>query len=262
MSAMPVNALVRRLSIDLLIIAAIGLVTGYIGPFGTFAMPIGQRIGYWLLFGLVGFALFRPMAPLARRLATRTGLPSLVAIGLVLLLPSVPMTALILFTLEGYHAGAPLAAAPLLQLYAQVWLLGALVFGFFLLLARNRDDPPAPEAALPVADAPEGAATPPLAARLPSGFGPILALKAEDHYVRVIGETGSLLLLMRLGDAVGEMDGVAGLRVHRSWWVASHAMDRLEPRGRGALLHLVNGEAAPVSRDNLAQVRAAIRRSP
>jgi len=244
---------IRRLAIELPIIAGIALVLGYVGPFGTFLMPIVPRMGYWLVAGLTGYALVRPMAPLARRLAARTGLPLIVAVALLLLLPAVPMTALTLFMTEDYRSGDPVSAARLLQLYAQVWVMGVLVFGIFLLIFRH----PAPSQP---GDAPAGCspARPALAARLPAAFGPVLALRAEDHYVRVIGETGSLLLLMRLGDAIAEMDGAAGLRVHRSWWVAQAAMRRLEPRGRGALLHLANGASAQVSRDNLAPVRAAI----
>lgn len=249
----------RRLALDLAIIAGIGLVAGLIGPFGTFAAPLGWRIGYWMLFALAGFALFRPMAPLADGLAGRTRLPRLALVPLVLLLPSIPMTGLVLLLIEGYHVGDALAAPRLLQLFAQVWLLGTLVFGLFMLIHRDPRAAPAGPTDMP-ADAP-ATTGPALADRLAPGFGPILALRAEDHYVRVIGETGSALLLMRLADAIGEMGAVEGSRVHRSWWVARAAVLRLEPSGRRAVLHLANGETAPVSRDNLAAVRAALPRA-
>ena len=45
----------------------------------------------------------------------------------------------------------------------------------------------------------------------------ILALEAEDHYLRVHTLHGSALILMRLADAAAIIDPRLGLRVHRSW---------------------------------------------
>ena len=44
----------------------------------------------------------------------------------------------------------------------------------------------------------------------------IIALEAEDHYVRVHTLHGSALILMRLADAAAIIDPRLGLRVHRS----------------------------------------------
>ncbi|MEO8113887.1 MAG: LytTR family DNA-binding domain-containing protein [Phenylobacterium sp.] len=97
-----------------------------------------------------------------------------------------------------------------------------------------------------------------LHARLPAAVdGEILALQAEDHYVRVHTARGSALLLMRMGDAVAELDGLAGLQVHRSWWVARTAVAGAAPAGRRANLALTNGLAVPISRAAMAQARAA-----
>ncbi|KTE11438.1 hypothetical protein ATE71_11760 [Sphingopyxis sp. H115] len=64
---------------------------------------------------------------------------------------------------------------------------------------------------------------------LPPGFGPVGALKGEDHYVRVIGTRSEELILMRMRDAIARLDNADGLRIHRSWWVA-----RARPSPRGA----------------------------
>ena len=84
----------------------------------------------------------------------------------------------------------------------------------------------------------------------------VLALQAEDHYVRVHTAKGSTLLLMRMADAIAELDGQAGMQVHRSWWVARAAVSGAAPTGRRASLILVNGLAVPVARAAMPRARA------
>ena len=52
----------------------------------------------------------------------------------------------------------------------------------------------------------------------------IRAVQAEDHYLRLHTDRGSDLILMRLSDAVSELEGLEGARTHRSWWVAREAV--------------------------------------
>ena len=100
--------------------------------------------------------------------------------------------------------------------------------------------------------------TPKLLARLSPRLGhDVLALQGEDHYVRVHTTLGSELLLMRLGDAVEELGGMAGERVHRSWWVAREAVAEARMNGRRACLTLSNGVEAPVSREATSRLRRA-----
>jgi hypothetical protein len=76
----------------------------------------------------------------------------------------------------------------------------------------------------------------------------IVAVEGEDHYVRVHTSLGRHLLLMRFGDALGELKMLDGLQTHRSWWVAKSAVTAVK-RGNGrATLKLANGLEAPVSR--------------
>ncbi len=79
---------------------------------------------------------------------------------------------------------------------------------------------------------------------------PILALQSEDHYLRVHCEGGDALILMRLSDAIGELADEGGAQVHRSWWIAQAAIDKVSPGDGRAVLTLRNGVEAPVSRSN------------
>lgn len=76
----------------------------------------------------------------------------------------------------------------------------------------------------------------------------IRAVQAEDHYLRIHTDRGSDLILMRLSDALEELEGLEGAQTHRSWWVARGAV-RDVSRGDGrATLTLDGGLQAPVSR--------------
>lgn len=86
----------------------------------------------------------------------------------------------------------------------------------------------------------------------------ILALEAEDDYVRVHTLHGSALILMRLADAVAVIDPRLGLRVHRSWWVAKDGVRALERTPGRAIARLVDDTAVPISRTRLAAARTVL----
>ena len=96
-----------------------------------------------------------------------------------------------------------------------------------------------------------------LLARLPLKFrqAELHAVSSEDHYMRVHTSLGEELILMRLADAVRETDGVGGLHVHRSWWVAVPAVKDVKRSGGKITLVLPSGREAPVSRTYAAATR-------
>ena len=63
----------RQLAIEIFIVLAIGFVLGLIGPFGSYAMPLAWRLAYWMGFGLIGYALFRPLNAVAEMAARISG---------------------------------------------------------------------------------------------------------------------------------------------------------------------------------------------
>lgn len=74
------------------------------------------------------------------------------------------------------------------------------------------------------------------------------AVEAEDHYLRLHTSKGQDLILMRLSDAIAELEGIEGAQVHRSWWIARDAIADIA-RGDGrATLTLQDGSQVPVSR--------------
>jgi DNA-binding LytR/AlgR family response regulator len=76
----------------------------------------------------------------------------------------------------------------------------------------------------------------------------VWAVEAEDHYLRLHTSRGQDLILMRLSDAIAELQGIEGAQVHRSWWVSRSAITDAR-RGDGrATLTLQDGAEVPVSR--------------
>jgi len=77
--------------------------------------------------------------------------------------------------------------------------------------------------------------------------GPVLAVQAQEHYVRVITAEGALCTLYRFSDALREMERFSGLQVHRSFWVADDGVAAIKAGKRGMKIVLRNGEEVPVS---------------
>jgi hypothetical protein len=119
-------------------------------------------------------------------------------------------------------------------------------FGLVRLPEEPAENAVAPEQSEHVAVA--VATTAPLFERLPRELGTdIIALKAEDHYVRVFTARGEALVLARLVDAIRELGPTEGSRVHRSYWISRAAVVRIEASGRNLVAHLRNGLEVPVS---------------
>ena len=262
LAGIPVTMGTRRLAIELFVVAAAGLVLGVFGPFGTFAAPTAPRLLYWVGFMLAGYAFFRPLIAVGHWLAEAFALPRWLATGLALALASLPMSLLVATVLSGFDWRRGLLAQDFLIVYLDVLLIGVLVNGLFHLLGRHErvadspDEPPADRAAVAETAAPILGETV-FARRLPAGFGPLLALAGEDHYVRAIAPSRETLVLVRLRDAIAELDGIDGLQVHRSWWVARDGVATVRRDGRSLVVVLASGHEVPVARDKSALLRQA-----
>lgn len=251
----PRDAVLRQVVIDLAIMSAIGVVLALLGPFGTFAQPLAHRLIYWVGLALTGYACFRPLGSVVLRMGARLTLPKWGLWLAASLIASAPMAAIV--TALSF-LDAPLRLPSLetvLLTYFSVLLIGGGVTILFHLLEQRRAEAihaPLPGAILP--SLPSGTQPPSVrfVDRLPPQLGSqLIALEMEDHYVRAYTLLGSDLVLMRMRDAVAELDGIEGLQVHRSWWVARDAVEEVRRDGRNVRLALSGGIEAPVSRANL-----------
>ena len=88
-----------------------------------------------------------------------------------------------------------------------------------------------------------------LLARLdPELRAPVQWVTVRDHYVDVCTQKGQASLLMRFSDAIAELDGWKGLRIHRSQWVADAAVVAVERDSAKMVVVTADGARLPVSR--------------
>ncbi|MBA2467238.1 MAG: LytTR family transcriptional regulator DNA-binding domain-containing protein, partial [Sphingomonas sp.] len=135
----------------------------------------------------------------------------------------------------------------------QVSLIGAVIYALIRFLGSPRR---ARVAASETLQASAAGVRPRLMQRLPATFGDkLICMNMEDHYLRVHGVSGSALILMRMRDAVDELDGIDGAQVGRSWWVARDSVRRVLREGRSVRLELENQVTAPVARSRVPELR-------
>ena len=87
--------------------------------------------------------------------------------------------------------------------------------------------------------------------------GPLVRIEAQDHYLNVVTQRGSALVLMRLGDAIDELPRENGMQVHRSHWVALEAIDAHQRIKGRDFLAMRDGTQVPISRSYRAASKAA-----
>lgn len=222
----------------LILAVAVGVFLSFAGAFGTLEAPAARRYPYWIGLLLVG-ALW---GPFVARLFFRPGAPQrhlALRIAAAALLLAATLTGLVAVATDLW-LGEPMPPARLPWLFCAVAVVSAAMTALNVLVLAPRSAPAAP----PQATAPR------FLDRLPAKLrgAEVWAVEAEDHYLRLHTSRGQDLILMRLSDAVAELEGIEGAQVHRSWWVARAAVaDARRGDGR-ATLTLKDGAEVPVSR--------------
>lgn len=83
----------------------------------------------------------------------------------------------------------------------------------------------------------------------------IQLVKAEEHYVRVVGEGNDELVSFKFRDALKDLENEDGFQVHRSYWVRRKAVVGAKEDGPKLTLEMSNGSIVPVSGPYRALVR-------
>ena len=227
----------------LAVATAVGLFISLFGPFDQGASAFLKHAAGNLAFSWTGSMLGYASVLLVRRLGlTRNPWITAVAAGLMM----APAQGLVVWLGVSLLNGRWLPATSAPQLF---WDTVLICIGscFAAVMITRRSAAAAPAAAAPVK----------FLERLPLKLrgADVWAVEAEDHYLRLHTSKGQDLILLRLADAIAELDGIEGAQVHRSWWVAREAITAAK-RGDGrATLTLRDGSEVPVSRTYAAALR-------
>jgi DNA-binding LytR/AlgR family response regulator len=231
-----------------------GILLSLLGPFGSFGAPLWMRFAYWvptMALGATvgaGLSMWSERTPFFRK---RPIVRTLVVIAAM----TAAMAGVAWGMAQIVFGAQAVSFTPTFVLY--VLVITAIV-SVISTVIRARRTVRIEVAAAPVPTA-AASAPPSLTARLPDKLkgGTILALQAEDHYVRIHTDKGSDLILMRLADATEQMGATPGARTHRSWWVSKGAVKSIRrDNGRIALI-LTNDTEVPISRGYVSELREA-----
>ena len=216
------------------------IATGLAGPFG---MAVTQpnalaRVAHFVLVAVFMTALTIGLAELLDRARPQLGLWALVIGAALAALPGV------LVVRTSLHIFSP---ASLVQVTNLTLLIETLAMNVILALLGWRVLGGTFQARR-IAEL-EKSVGPGLSQKLPPELrsAPILALQAEDHYLRVHTARGETLIHMRIGDAEQLLAGEDGVRPHRSFWVARRAFQGVERKDGKLRLKLASGQLIPVS---------------
>jgi len=227
---------------------AAALFLAFSGAFNTGQAPIGIRLAYWVAVILAGTLC----GTLASFLVERGPLQSSPVIqGLAVFAILTPPLVVLIWLITGLTLGN---GRPEISNMADFILPVVLITAAMTALNYVVQRQPAQTHA-----ASAGSGPPRFLERFPARLkgAELYAVSAEDHYLRLHTSRGQDLILLRLSDAVAELEGIEGAQTHRSWWVAKGAVTSAR-RGDGrATLSLKSGVEAPVSRAYARALREA-----
>jgi DNA-binding LytR/AlgR family response regulator len=251
----------------IVISAVAALLMAFVGAFGTDQIGFGPRLGYWLIVmlsgALIGIGVTAAVHAWGRLRS------HIVAEGAVIALAiSLPLTFVVFAASAMFFGMAPPSPTTFIALAGAVFTISASMTAVNYAVS-HRGGADAGAVASQFQDDATGAAQPSVAAAVPADTpdrfverlplphrnAQLIALQAEDHYLRVHTDAGSTLILMRLSDAVSEIGDGVGIQTHRSWWVARDAIKAIARAEGRAELTLVNDVSVPVSRAHYRSLR-------
>ena len=253
MPDLPLPPWIRRLAADVALWTVIGVVMAFLGPYGTAERSFSLRLVYWLVCmvggGLIGVAVDEPLRRRVDHFWIR-----LIAASVLMTPPVTVLVGLTNHVMFDQWLGWRNLWEPIFQ----VFIICVATMCLRQLAWAQAVQPSALIEASPIEAAP-GDPTAVFRQRLSAKrrAATILAVEAEDHYLRVHTDAGDELITAKFGDALAELGEAGGFRTHRSWWVAASAIDEVTwLRGRGEA-KLKTGLTVPISRSNAAPRKAA-----
>lgn len=232
----------------LLLSLVLGALFTFLGVYNTSSLPYFNRFVFWTATMIVGCIATGLSAPwIFNKLLL--GRPVVLPLITLTLFISIPVTLVIAGFDHNY--GLDWTGYVWLLQYRYVVVISAiLIFGGYYVVKTQGLIPTEKE------DAAEK-----FMQRLPNEYrqAQLYAISSQDHYLNVITDMGSTLILMRLSDAMKELETVSGMQTHRSWWVVTSSVTTTKRVSGKLQLELKSGDVVPVSRTYDKSVKDALK---
>lgn len=219
-----------------------------VGAFGTGAIPLATRAGFWLV--LSGWNMVKWQAWFALLVRKPSDWMAASLIGTIALNLPLPFEIAGTLRLFGYAD----AGSPLTRTWFEALALSGAILAIVMLVRRLPRAEAAQPQAGPVTVDPNG-----ILAR--SGLrdaGQLAGFAAEDHFCRLYLAGGrNVLIHAKFGDLLREVGDWNGVQIHCGSWVSRSAVCGAIRTGRRWLLQINGGAELPVSARYLPVVRSA-----
>lgn len=225
--------------------AAISVVCIVSGPFGTDQMPVVRRIPYWCVSNMIAIVMSVTIIRAVSQLPILAPLPALLRKGFGAIVFAGSFS-LLLVSIHRMVFGPNPNYPSLETLFWTTALIALAIVMTVHVLVDSKSQ------------APSTVKVPRILKRLKPGLGTgITRLAMQDHYVEVHTDRGSQLVLMRFSDALDELEGLSGWRLHRSHWIAEDGIADIERLDGKTFAITVDGTRLPISRTYLPGLKEA-----
>lgn len=234
----------KVLALEASFVFLLAIALGHAGPYDTYSLfSLPTRLVYWVLIIILPWALFKGLYYFTKKFTPPKTPKILITI---LLTPLFVIFGSAITTLINLNVGL---YTP--KTFFDVWpysILVWLMFSFCLvipmsIIAKELSKEQRKSGVTTMMEFFDH--------KLPDSLSgsKLIALKAEDHYLRVITDTGNALILMKFEDALAALNGYPGIQTHRSWWLASSQLKNLGKLSSSThSIVIPDGTEVPISR--------------
>ncbi|WNC72064.1 LytTR family DNA-binding domain-containing protein [Thalassotalea psychrophila] len=262
-----INRRVRKSSLinDIVTVSVVGLILGFLSPFGMAEIPLQWSIAYWLVTCLSGYFIYMPCGHLGELLLSKWLSMHWLRVAISTSIASVLMSFVVLLLVNLFFNVPISYGEDFFKVLPKVIVIGGLLtfIGMVKDYIKYQNDKLVQSEKLIDEQKTQASAKidqkfETFMALLPvEKRGELFCLEMSDHYLKVYTDKGHHLLLMRFKDALEMLADFQGLQTHRSWWVSLSAVTKLEKDGRKVFLLVNNELQVPVSRTYMDAVKAA-----
>lgn len=255
----------KRILSGITISVIVGVLLGFLAPFGMDQISVGYSIFYWVTTCVLGYCIYFPIYYFGDKILAKAITTHWIRVAISTLPASVLMTFVVIILNGLFFSDEILFQIHFLFAFPKVLLIGAVLTVISIiqeyikhqkkeLIRQQKHNEQLQQQTLVATNQQISK----FLDMLPiDKRGQLQCLEMSDHYVKVYTENGHHLLLMRFKDAIESLADYPGIQTHRSWWVATEVVASVKKDGRKLTLVLKNGLEVPVSRTYTGALKSA-----